>query len=74
MMNRYQVEIDRIKITCSETSGFAYPQLCFYWIADSRNHCNISTRACLSDWIKYTGYGPKMTQAAMSVDNAINKP
>ncbi|EYC25468.1 hypothetical protein Y032_0012g1910 [Ancylostoma ceylanicum] len=54
----YQAEIDRIKITFSDTSGFAYPRICFYWIADSRIHCNISARACLSDWIKFIGYGP----------------
>ncbi|EYC14517.1 hypothetical protein Y032_0040g250 [Ancylostoma ceylanicum] len=58
IMDRDQVEIDRIKITCSGTSGFAYPRICFYWIADSRNHCNMSARACLSDRIKYIGYGP----------------
>ncbi|EYC19097.1 hypothetical protein Y032_0025g1169 [Ancylostoma ceylanicum] len=54
--NCYQAEIYRIKITFSETSYIS--TIFFYWIADSRIHCNISARACLSDWIKYIGYRP----------------
>ncbi|EYB96448.1 hypothetical protein Y032_0150g2758 [Ancylostoma ceylanicum] len=39
-------------------SGFAYPRICFYWIADSLEHSNVSARARLSDWIKYVEYRP----------------
>ncbi|EYB85385.1 hypothetical protein Y032_0299g1783 [Ancylostoma ceylanicum] len=65
IMSCYEAEIDRIKITFSGTNGFAHPRICFYWIANSRIHCNISARACLSDWIKYIGYGPRIIVSKM---------
>ncbi|EYB95051.1 hypothetical protein Y032_0164g3535 [Ancylostoma ceylanicum] len=58
--------MDWIKITCVETNGFTYPRICFYWIADSQIHCNISATACLTDWIKNIGYGSWMVSKRKS--------